>query len=116
MGGVKPNTILRAGSDHTGSWAARALSAMAYMEIATERTASHIQMKTQRVGLAVAAASDAAARAVAPTNIVPHPETAVKVAAASIVSRMKRRLSIARACILGVSDGRKGRTLAMAGE
>src|SRR5690348_11774107 len=76
----------------------------------TDSTASHVQMNTQRVMLSVDAAIIAAMSAVKPMMTVPQPETAVKVAAASIVSRMKRRLSIARACISGGSDGRRGMT------
>src|SRR5690349_20434170 len=82
----------------------------------TESTASQVQMKTQRVMLSVVAAIIAATSAVKPMMTVPHPDTAVNVAAASIVSRMKRRLSIARACISGGSAGRRGMTRAMGGE
>jgi hypothetical protein len=82
----------------------------------TESTASHIQMKTHRMVLPVAAARPVATSAVTPMSIVPHPDTAVKVAAAAIVSRMKRRLSIARACISGGSGGRRGRTRVMGKE
>jgi hypothetical protein len=39
----------------------------------------------------------AATVAMMPTATIPHPETAVNAPAASIVSRMKARLSIARA-------------------
>ena len=61
---------------------------MVYTEMATERHASHSQMKSQRVGLCVAADSSAAAMAVPPVSTMPHPETAVNVAAASMVCRM----------------------------
>src|SRR6476660_7719841 len=116
MGGAKLKTILRAGSDQSGICAARALRAIVYTEIATDRQASSNQTNTQRVGLDVAAASAAAPSAVAPITIVPQPDTAVNVAAASIVSRMNRRLSIARACISGGSGGRSGSTRVMEGE
>ena len=79
MGGAKLNRILRAGSDQSGSLAARALCVMP--------------------------ATTAAPTAVRPITTVPHPDTAVKVAAASMVSLMKRRLSMARACISGGSGG-----------
>src|SRR5207253_670803 len=54
--------------------------------------------------------------AVHPITTSPQPETAVKVPARSIVSRMKRRLSIARSCISGgvVWGGRRGITGGMA--
>ena len=45
----------------------------------------------------------AAMVAMMPTATIPHPETAVNAPAASIVSRMKARLSIARACSVGGS-------------
>ena len=51
IGGAKLKRIFRAGSDQSGSLAARALSAIVYTEIATESTASHSQMKIQRVVL-----------------------------------------------------------------
>jgi hypothetical protein len=73
-------------------------------------------MKIHRLALCVDAASIAAPSAVAPITTVPHPDTAVKVAAASIVSRMNLRLSIARACISGGSGGRSGSTRVMRGE
>src|SRR6476660_6817251 len=73
-------------------------------------------MKLHRLALCVDAASIAAPSAVAPITTVPQPDTAVKVAAASIVSRMNLRLSIARACISGGSGGRSGRTRVMRGE
>ena len=62
-----------------------------------------------------ATAPDMAIRAVTPVAIEPHPDTAVKLPARSIVSRMKRRLSIARAWISGGSAclGRIGRTFGM---
>ena len=53
-----------------------------------DRHASHSQMNTQRVGLTTSVARNAAPSAVAPIITIPHPETAVNVAAASIVSRM----------------------------
>ena len=51
-----------------------------------------------------------------PTATIPHPDTAVNEPAFSIVSRMKARLSIARACSAGgsgVGGACKGRTDAM---
>ena len=54
-----------------------------------------------RVTLAVAVA--AATVAMMPTATIPHPDTAVKDPAASMVSRMKARLSIARTCSAGGS-------------
>ncbi len=50
-------------------------------------------------------ATTAAQRAVTPIRTPPHPGTAVKDDARSIASRIKRRLSIARACNAGGSSG-----------
>src|SRR4029079_16678953 len=50
-----------------------------------------------------ALAITAATAAMIPTATIPHPETAVNEPAASIASRMKARLSIARTCSAGGS-------------
>src|SRR3954468_14863095 len=111
MGGAKLNTIFRAGSDHSFTCETRALRTMAYIERARDRQSPASQMNIQRALLLVAAERPAAPIAVMPMSTVPHPETAVNVAAASMVSRMYLRLSIARSCISGgCSVGRSGRT------
>ena len=66
-------------------------------------SASHVVSHAPLVGWREAAY--AATRAVAPNATTPHPGTAVNEPACSIVSRMKRRLSIARAERAGGSPG-----------
>ena len=67
------------------------------------RTAAAIQTYSDCSGDGCAAAMAAATVAIIPTATIPHPDTAVKDPAASIVSRMNARLSIARTCRAGGS-------------
>src|SRR6266705_643493 len=96
MGGRKLRPKRRAGPERIGSFAAWALRASAQPPITSATTASASQVASHSSTFGWRAASNAAASAVAPTATCPHPGTAVKAPARSIVSLMKRRLSIAR--------------------
>src|SRR4051812_44352691 len=112
--GVKLKSSLRAELVSSGRLASFALLYMNHTEISSARMASAAHTSTHSTGIASWDASTAARIAVIPMTTCPHPETAVNVPAASIVSRMKRRLSIARACISGGSLWRRiGSTSAM---
>ena len=61
--------------------------------MAAARRPSASQMRSQAKGESWRAAKAAAAMAVTPSRTCPQPETAVKAAERSMVSRMKRRSS-----------------------
>src|SRR5688572_14449235 len=103
MVGVKLKTNFRAGSDRSGVFEAFAFAAVNQAAMMPDRRASAIHVESQARGVACRAAIQAAARAVTPMATSPQPEMAVNAPARSMVSRMKRKLSIARACISGGS-------------
>src|SRR5947209_14507603 len=115
MGGEKLNTSLRTGPVINGMPAVRAFTVMNPVAIAAARAASINHVVTQPATPNREATIDAMI-AVKPMTTSPQPDTAVKVPARSIVSRMKRRLSIARSCISGGVEcgGRRGITGGMA--
>src|SRR3954467_8778672 len=115
IGGEKLKISFRTGPVMRGIPAARAFPGMKTVAIAAARTASTSHVHTQPTSPS-REATMAAMMAVQPMTTSPQPETAVNVPARSIVSRMKRRLSIARSCISGGVDcgGRRGITGAMA--
>lgn len=109
IAGAKASTSFCPGPDSSGTLAERALCDVANAEMPPATAASTIQTATHRCGVGWTAAISAASTALAPMTISPQPDTAVNVAARSIVSRMNRRLSIARACTSGGgADGRRG--------
>ena len=69
------------------------------------------QVPSHSAGVSRVSATSAAARPSAPIATPPHPGTAVNAVARSIVWRMKRRLSIARAWSAGSSGGGLGRRM-----
>jgi hypothetical protein len=109
IAGAKLRTNLRPGPVRRGTSARRALRRMATEEMASERSASPSQTPSQRDGVGCRAATAAAARALRPTATVAQPEMAVNAPARSIVSRMKRRSSMARSWSAGASGVSAGR-------
>ena len=83
----------------------RALAVIVTTPIALAIAATPSQVTTHARGLVVRADTKAPITADMPIAIPPHPGTAVNADARSIVSRMKLRLSIARECRAGTSDG-----------
>lgn len=96
IGGVKPSTNFRPGPRSSDSRAARSFQAIDMAAIAIATPASMNQIVTHTRTSVSAAANHAAASAVSPIATPPQPGTAVNDAAFAIVSRMNRRLSIAR--------------------
>src|SRR5687768_3414183 len=97
IGGAKLDANLRPGPDRRGIPAACALSAIPARAITNEKAAATIQTPIHPAGVPVSdRANQAAALATTPIATPAHPDTAVNDAERSIVSRMKRRLSIAR--------------------
>src|SRR3954463_9339996 len=88
-------------SEVSEAWALRYIVQPA---TAAETTASTIQTATQSEKAFCCEATSAAKSAVTPMATCPQPGTAVNEEARSIVSRMKRRLSIARSCSAGGSS------------
>jgi len=88
--------------------ALRALRRIDQTPMARATMASPSQTARHRGVAAELPAAIVAAVAVAPIIRPPHPGTAVKEPARSMVSRIKRRLSIARACKAGGPGGRGG--------
>src|SRR5688500_18811309 len=101
IGGEKLNRNFLPAPDISGSRFARAFRTIAAMLITGAMTAAASQVLSQATSVGCCAAIPAAARAVMPTTTIPHPDTAVKAPARSMVSRMKARVSIALTC----SDG-----------
>src|SRR5262245_21108197 len=112
MGGEKLSTNLRPGCDSNGFAAARDFRHIAQPAIPSEISASPIQIASHRDCEVSLDAKAAAASAVSPIPTPPHPGTAVKADAPSMVSRIYRRLSIALVCKAGGSSiaARIGRT------
>ncbi|MNS60721.1 hypothetical protein D3C72_937310 [compost metagenome] len=77
--------------------------------MATARIASISQVSSHAMRVGCCMPRWAATRAVRPIATRPQPGTAVKLAAAAIVSRMKARLAAAR-LFRGVGSGRSGRS------
>src|SRR5712692_4116729 len=98
MDGASPSANLRPGPESTGAFTALAFCAAAITPIRTATIASPTQIASQPSSRGCRAARKAAARALTPISIPPTPGTAVKEPARSMVSRMKRRLSMACAC------------------
>src|SRR5206468_10244929 len=78
-----------------------ALRAVATSAMAAASPASASQMASQRRDSRGSPAIAAVASALTPISTPPHPGTAVNAPARSIVSRMKRRFSIAWSCSAG---------------
>src|SRR5260370_39115161 len=96
MGGEKLSANFRPGLESSATPARRAFRFTAQAAIQKESRASPIQMASQRSWVDWLEASSAVAIAVIPMATPPQPGTAVNAEAPSIVSRMYRRLSIAR--------------------
>src|SRR5512143_820879 len=88
IGGEKLNTSFLNGPDRSGMFAACAFSAIDDTEMPTAIPPSASHVVTQAQGNVWRAATSAAAIAVTPMTTSPHPDTAVKVAARSIMPRM----------------------------
>ena len=88
MGGMKPSQNRRPGPERIGSFTAYAFRTMVPPPITRATIASPSHVASQSSTLGWRAASTAAASAVTPTATCPHPGTAVKAPARSIVSRM----------------------------
>jgi hypothetical protein len=101
------NTSFLIGPVRSGMPATWALSVMDATEMPTAMPASPSQMAIHAHGMVCRDAMTDAAMAVRPMATCPHPDTAVKVAALSMIPRMNRRLSMARACISGGSEARR---------
>src|SRR3954447_2873152 len=76
--------------------------------IVSARTDAPSQVASHSAGVSRVSAAAAATSATAPMATPPHPGTAVKAVARSMVWRMNDRLSIARAWSAGASDGLGG--------
>src|ERR1700735_1930512 len=87
-GGTKLNTNLRAGADHMGNPAFDAFRHIAKIPMATASAPSIIHTPSHALTEVVRVAIRLAAIAVHPITTPPHPGTAVKDPARSIVSRM----------------------------
>ena len=87
---------MRPGPDINGMPANRALRAMPARAVRKESDAAPSHVAIHRSGVGWIRAIEAAVSAIRPMATPAHPETAVNDAERSIVSRMKRRLSIAR--------------------
>src|SRR6266446_3521836 len=96
MGGEKLRANFRPGLESNGIAARRALRQTAQAAMQKEIKASPIQVASHRSSLEWREASSAVIIAVIPMATPPQPGTAVNAEAPSIVSRMYRRLSIAR--------------------
>src|SRR5258706_1498315 len=112
IGGEKLSANLRPDLDRIGLAARRDFRITAHPAMQNEISASPIQMASQRSWVAWRPASKAVIIAVIPIATPPQPGTAVNAEAPSIVSRINRRLSIARVCRAGGSSrsARIGRT------
>src|SRR5580698_3191213 len=97
-GGAKLKTNRRAGAENNGPFAALALRLIASTASTMANAASSSQVASQRSSVGCRLAMAAAASALMPMATPPHPGTAVNEPARSIVSRMRRRLSIAWVC------------------
>src|SRR5206468_7094262 len=112
MGGEQLRANVRPSFESKGIAARRALRLTAQAAMQKEIMASTIQVASQRSSVDWRAASMAVITAVIPMATPPQPGTAVNAEAPSIVSRMYRRLSIARVWRAGGSSpgARIGRT------
>src|SRR6202030_893950 len=97
IGGAKLKRNFRPGPEKSFALARWALVAAAGAAIVTAMTASTSQTPNHARGVVCREAIPAAITAVIPIATPPHPGTAVNSAADSIVSRMYRRWSAARA-------------------
>src|SRR5262245_8755079 len=95
-GGAKLRENLRPGAESILSCATAALRFMVQPPISSASGNSHAQTYIHSCSEWMPEAVNAATMAVTTIDTHPHPGTAVKDEARSIVSRMKRRLSIAR--------------------
>ena len=87
---------------------ARALRIIPAIATMNEIPAAPSQVATHRSGAFWPWAAQAAPNAIAPMTMPAHPDTAVNDAERSIVSLMKRRLSMARSCkATGSGAGRR---------
>src|SRR5438045_3518077 len=96
MGGEKLSANLRPGLESSGLAARRDFRMTVQAAIQKESRASPIQMASQRSAFPWRAAISAVRIAVIPIATPPQPGTAVNAEAPSIVSRIYRKLSIAR--------------------
>src|SRR5579872_3935062 len=96
--GASPSANFLPGPESKSAFTARALWAAMRAPIETATTASDTHTASQRSRPGCRAAIQAAARALTPIRMPPTPGTAVNEPARSMVSRMKRRLSMACAC------------------
>src|ERR1700682_6098571 len=103
IGGEKLRTNFRPGPESRGMRALRAFRTIPHNITAGARTAAAIQTYSDWRTDDCADAVVAAPVAMMPTATIAHPDTAVNETAAAIVSRMKARLSIARAWSAGGS-------------
>jgi hypothetical protein len=87
-GGASDTPNLRPGPERSGIRAARAFMAVVSSPVSTAATAATDQVASHVAADACSEASHAASSAVIPITITPHPDTAVKLPARSIVSRM----------------------------
>src|SRR5262249_25823333 len=104
MGGEKLRANFRPGFESRGLAARRDLRITAQVAMQNEISAPPIQVASQRSTAGWRDANHAVTIAVIPTATPPQPGTAVNAEAPSIVSRIYRRLSIARVCRAGGSS------------
>ena len=95
IGGEKLSTNFLPGPDSSGIFAARAFRTIAHIIMSGDRNADASQMFSAPVAVSRVAAATETISASTPIATIPHPDTAVNEPAASIVLRMKARLSIA---------------------
>jgi hypothetical protein len=98
MGGAKLDANFRPGPESKGNPAARALRAIPANATTNEIPAVTSQVATHRCGVSCPRATHAAPNATVPITTPAHPDTAVNDTERSIVSLMKRRLSMERSC------------------
>src|SRR5438270_849543 len=92
-GGARPRATLRAGPENNGRPRWFAFQVQVSSPIAAASRPSASQTRSHANGDVWAEAIQAAMRAVRPRRTCPQPDTAVKEAERSMVSRMKRRSS-----------------------